>query len=425
MRSFKFMLIAALVLSMGTMAYAELQSVTTSGSLRIRGNTYDLDTMGDMSFVEQRTKLGVTADFTDDVSVFIEVDTYDAWGADFRSFYPTGVDMAAPGGDVNMYQAYINAANMYDTDLSLRVGRQELVFGSEFIFGNNDTSSFFTGLSYDALRLTYATDTWTLDGVWAKLAEGAIGDEFGDGDVDLYTLYASYLGLEDIVIDGYWAFIREENSTPAVGVMGGFLGVAAESDLHTIGARIAGTYGAFDFEGEAAFQFGDIETAAGDVDWEGWAIDMELGYTFDASYQPRIFLGFAFLEGPDSTDAGFNRVFSDVEYSEFLANTDLSNFWMINGGVSMQPTESTELALVISYFQADEDGPMGDDDLGVELGLYGTYHYSEDLIFNAGYAHFFGDEALGDAYVAGNGTATVFADDDDLDYLFIETMISF
>jgi hypothetical protein len=299
--------------------------------------------------------------------------------------------------------------------------------------GNNDTASGFNGLSYDALRLTYATDTWSLDAFWAKLAEGSPADDFGDGDVDLYGIYASYTGLEDIVLDGYWLWIHEDDTAPAVGVIGGSFGPLAgsEVDLHTIGARIAGTYGAFDFEGELAFQFGDIDLPAGsDVDFEGWAIDAEVGYTFDASYQPRIFLGTAFMEGPDSSDAGFNRMFSDVEYSEFLANTDLSNFWMVNAGVSMQPTESTELALVLSYFTADEDADMnGDgssnDDLGFEIGLYGTYHYSEDLVFNAGYAHFFGDDGLGDSPVMFNGTAPAFTDDDDLDYLFIETMISF
>ena len=55
---------------------AELQNVEVGGSVRIRGNYYDLDSLGDMSFVEQRTRLGVKSDFTDNVSTMIEFDYY-------------------------------------------------------------------------------------------------------------------------------------------------------------------------------------------------------------------------------------------------------------------------------------------------------------------------------------------------------------
>ena len=142
---------------MGATAFAELQNVEVGGSLRIRGNMYDMDddpgtvrtspyhwpfharvprTYVDTSFIEQRTRLNVKADFTDDVSAFIEVDSYDAWGEDFRSNYVTGVDgRAASGDDVEMYQAYIEARDMWGTPLMMRAGRQELSLGSEWLVG--------------------------------------------------------------------------------------------------------------------------------------------------------------------------------------------------------------------------------------------------------------------------------------------------
>ena len=50
MRLFKFTMIAMLVLCMSVGAYAELQSTSISGSLRIRGNNYKMDgLMGDMN----------------------------------------------------------------------------------------------------------------------------------------------------------------------------------------------------------------------------------------------------------------------------------------------------------------------------------------------------------------------------------------
>ena len=53
-----------------------------------------------------------------------------------------------------------------------------------------------------------------------------------------------------------------------------------------------------------------------------------------------------------------------------------------------------------------------DDDLGWELGLYGDYQYSEDLVFRAGWAHFFAGDGLNDnASVLGNGYFNFVGDD--------------
>ena len=200
MRSLQTMLIAAIIVGLGSSAYAELQNVQVGGSIRIRGNVFELDTLGDVSFVEQRTTIDVTADFTDEVSAFIELDSYDIWGEDFRSNYVTGVDFrAASGDDVELYQAYIEAREMWGTALRARIGRQEMSLGSEWLVGVNNASSIYQGLSFDGIRLTYATDVFSVDGFWTKLAE-RFGD-FGDNDVDFYGLYVSYTGFEDIVID--------------------------------------------------------------------------------------------------------------------------------------------------------------------------------------------------------------------------------
>ena len=78
--------------------HAELQNVEVGGSIRIRGNYYNFDSLTDMSWIEQRTRLNVKADFTSEVSAFIEFDYYSGWGDDFRSNYLTGADFRS-GGD--------------------------------------------------------------------------------------------------------------------------------------------------------------------------------------------------------------------------------------------------------------------------------------------------------------------------------------
>jgi hypothetical protein len=460
------------VLALGTVAaaQAELQNVEVGGSVRIRGNWYDFDDNifinggEEIANVEQRTRLNVKADFTDEVSVFIEFDSYENWGDNFRSNYITGVDGFA-GDDVELYQSYIEVNNAWGLPIRTRIGRQEVELGSEWLIGNNDTAAAFTGLSFDGIRTTYTADAFTVDLLSFKLSETF--NNFAEGDANLYAIYGSYIGLEDWQFDAYWMYVMEdEGDNGALTVAEGVFGAAAgDADLHTIGLRGAGTYGAFDLESEIAFQFGEIDVDNGgffgddDLDYDAFAFNLEAGYTFDITWTPRVYLGAAFFEGgdqgqtngffgDDDNDLSFNRLFSNWEYSEFIENTELSNSIIYRAGVSATPTEKISLLLAATYFEADEMGDNGgflwwndseDDTLGWELGLYGDYQYSEDLVFRAGFAHFFGDDGLHDnnfsnlnglgSFIHSDGSVDFFGQDDsddaDYNYLFWEAEISF
>ena len=472
MRSLKVLTVAALALATVVSVQAELQNVEVGGSIRIRGNYYDFDDNlainngGEITNVEQRTRLNFKADFTDDVSVFIELDAYNNWGDSFRSNYITGVD--APGGnEVDLYQAYIEVNNAWGLPVRTRMGRQEIELGSEWLIGNQDASSVFTGLSFDGIRSTYATDMFSVDAFSLKLSETF--NDFTEGDVNFYGIYASYLGMEDWQFDLYWLFLHEEEAASFTGAPVAsaiFGGNTEEVNIHTIGLRGAGTYGAFDLESEVAFQFGEVDRRRigffgnNDLDYDAWAFNLEAGYTFDMTWTPRVYLGAAFFEGADNNNNGFfgnnnndlafNRIFSNWEYSEFLENTALSNAIIYRAGISASPTEKISLLLALAYFEADEEvpgnrflwwGSDADDELGWELGLYADYQYSEDLVFRAGFAHFFGDDGLGDGnFVTANGLGQFFhvernngfnlfgnndGDDADYNYLFWEAEISF
>jgi len=437
------------------------------------------------SFVEQRTRLGVTADFTNDVSAYIEFDAYNLFGEGFRSDFITGSDTFSSTNDVQLYQSYIEAREMWGFPLMARIGRQELAFGSQWLVGTNDTNSFFTGVSFDGIRLQYATDQFSVDAFWTKLAENSDIEE--DGDVDFYGVYASYLGLEDITFDAYWLWLRdarEFNDTNLIAPFEAIEDAFGRDDfdttsIHTFGLRGAGTYGNFDFEAEGAYQTGDAGGAIGstfrpfgvfgddDLDLDEWGVNVEVGYTFDMQWTPRVYAGFAYFSSDDERDisftewlnpfdepegsTAFNRLFSNWEYSEFLdLNGNMSNFWVARGGVSASPTETVDVLLSVSYFSAvDEfDRPISvslggfdvpvapalsflteesDDELGWEVGLYLTYAYSEDLEFEVGYARFFNGDGLEDGnFTGGNGLFFQgTTDDDDLNYAYFQTKISF
>lgn len=433
-------------------ATAELQQVEVGGSLRIRGNYFNMDSLGKYSFIEQRTRLNVKADFTDDVSAFIEFDYYNMWGEDFRSNYLTGADFRSSqfnDNDVALYQAYIRADNLWGTPLSLRVGRQEFRLGNAFFIGTQESSAFFYGMSYDAILLTYAHEQFVLNAVTAKTFE-RYGDFMKD-DADLYGVYFSYIGIEDVSLDAYWLYARDRV---------GALGNDDDIHLHTVGLRGAGVVNNFDFDVEGAYQFGSVHgipnpwfrvfNREADVDFDEFGVNAELGYTFDVSWQPRVFGRFAYLGGgsPDRSwwsndfDMPFIRLCSDLKYSEFFDNdprspfkASLSNVFFYSLGLQAAPTEALQLKLVGAYFEVDKRAAdMGrwfwrnraGKSLGWELGVYADYHYSEDLTVRAGYAHFFGKRGLERNNFLASGLQPWGGDRrDDYDYLFIETEIRF
>lgn len=474
------LLIVAATIALAVPAFAELQNVVVGGSIRIRGNWFDMgntnatlvgrvwanhapanvwalgSTTSD-KFAEERTRLNVRADFTDNVSAFIELDSYSKWGEDFRSNYLTGVDYRPSGlNSVEVYQAYIEAKEMWGTALKARIGRQELKFGSGFVLGSGDRAPYFTGLSFDAIRLTYATDQFSVDAFAAKLAEQS--PKFEDGDIDLYGIYASYLGIENITLDAYALMIRDAANN-AIGDPRTGIAVGGAMDTYTFGLRGAGTVGAIDFDAEVAYQLVNWDKGSNDVDGDGdndlagfpkidtsadlFAGNLEVGYTFDTTWTPRVFVAGAYLDGDKgkfdaatgtftSKPCTFNRLFSDVSYSKILdgginPGVRLTNIWTAAAGVSAVPTESVKLQLSGAYLSTVEDFGAGST-LGWELDASAVYNYTQDLAFKAGYSHLFaddlGDAAKGAVMASGFDHANVKLVDD-INYFYLETKLSF
>ena len=446
---------------------------------------YRWNTKGEShKFVEQRTRLHVAADFTDNVCAFIEFDSY-WWGEDFRSDYITGADSRAnTANDVEVYQAYIEAGDFLGMEgLRLRIGRQELALGNQWLVGPKDFGQWFVGRSFDAIRLTYATDMMSLDAFWSKLVERTLLEE--DADVDLYGLYASLKPVEDMTLDAYWLYTRDArsiNDTNFIAPLEWIEDAVGVDDydvteLHTVGMRVSGVTGGFDYEMEAAYQFGEADQYGfnfkpflyGDngAEFDAWGCNIEFGYTLPSKWNPRLFAGYTFYEGADNRDqswtewvnpfdrpessVSFNRLFSNSFASGFFdLNNDLSNCHIFRAGTLMHPTEQVHLFFELAYFLVDEpfDLPayftvgkaripiapalpfldtQADPELGWQTHIGIIYNYTQDLKFELHWAHLFSGDGLEDgSYFGRNGT--VFgggSDSDDADFIAFETQVKF
>mgnify|MGYP005838657245 CR=1 FL=1 len=271
-----------------------------------------------LAFLEQRTRLYVRTDFTLEVTAFIESDSIHTWGDHFRSDYVTGADRRGDSSDdMEPYQAYIEVEELFGLPVRLRIGRQEMEFGSGWLVGADPGPDPFVGLSFDAVRLTITREPFVVDVWWSKLADRSPLEQ--DGDIDFLGLYATFQrnngqmgskGFGSFECDLYWMYLRaarswSDSNGPAlfewIEDLSGFDDYGV-THMHTVGARCAGAGNAWDWEVEAAHQFGDADAVGflfrpvggvyGDARarFNSWAGHAEVGYTFPKSWTPRAFL---------------------------------------------------------------------------------------------------------------------------------------
>ncbi len=502
--AFKHVLVFLLTWALASTAMAELQSVEVGGSIRIRGrhwdnnysrsfigtgtpryvgynfaarplgpfgllSRFDFDSRGeDFTFVEQNTRLYVKADFSDDVGSFVEFESFGTWGSDFRSNYITGQD-GTDAPDLKLYQAYIETRNTVGLPLRARVGRQEMKLGKGWLVGDSITPAL--GFVFDGIRLTYQQNDLTIDAWSHKLAE----NNAGDNDVDFYGLYGTYSGLENLSVSAWWMLVRDGATAtdttlgPGAEWLESYLGRDDYDPtyLNTVGLRFWGNLGAFDYDWELAYQFGDADSVGAlfrpltygdnDAEFDAFGTDLILGYTLDRTWQPRIYVGGAYYEGEDNRDfrwgdrlfgglrgtessISFNRLFSDYGYGLLLdINSELSNFWQFRAGVDVKPTEKISGGLRVAYYEsvAPFDTPVipglapwtreNDDSLGWTTFLWSKYQYSPDLSIAVIWEHLF----TGDGLAQGNFFSrnalefTGGTDNEDANYLHFNIYIKF
>ena len=440
----------------------------------------------DLHFVEQRTRLHLKADLADNVNAFIEFDANESWGGDFRSDYRTGADLTADSSDdVEVYQAYVEANEMFGQPLTLKIGRQEMSFGSGWLIGTNPFSDPFTGLSFDAVRLTYSGESYAVDAWWSKLQDRASLEE--DGDIDFYGAYLTCTAIENMEFNAYWMYVRDAQRQTQTWLDWPMEYLVQRlkfdnyepTNLHTVGLRTAGKVAAFDWEFEAAYQFGNADALGalftpadggyGDSNalYDNWAGQFTVGYTFEeVRFSPRVYLHGEYYGGEDNravtfwewvnpfhhskASVSFNRLFSDYETHSFLDGSGMTNYYNLQAGVDLAITEKIEFSFYATCAQAVEsfDWPLnlrmgywhvpivpelsfltreGSNDLGWELDFIFKYAYSEDLSFEVGASHFWPGDAIRDGVFTENNGTTLMGGTgkDGGDYLYVMTRIDF
>lgn len=460
-----------LVAAFSVSAVAELQQVSVGGEIRIRGRYYanaweeerplprriadnllpwrPIGPTGTMSKFKWNSRgkdwtryetsvlLNVKAEFTDDVSAFFELYDFHIWGEEFRSNYLTGADSRANNVDFTiMNQAYVELGNLFNQPLQLRVGRQNLHFGGGWLLSRMMTSSQY--IAFDAIRATYAPGDFTIDAFASKLDDHY---RYFKDSVNLYGLYSTYTGIPEASMSLYWLYVRDSTDIPRYEstALGRWVNNRrgldyGSTNLHTLGYRLFGGTGGFDYNLDMAYQWGDANHLGslfkpagrffGDTraKYDNFAVDATLGYTFkETSWQPRLFVQGVVFSGEDNRDisfgdwlnpfykpkasVSFNRLFTDKNYMPTgNDNSWISNFMQLSAGVEVKPTEKLLLHVHVAkdWVYAPFKHPKSirfagqrmlvapslsfwtdsaSRDLGWEITAFARYNYSPDLWF--------------------------------------------
>ena len=309
-------------------------------------------------------------------------------------------------------------------EATVRAGRQELQYGSGRLVDVREGPN--VRRTFDAARAILEARDWRVDGLAARprAVEPGVFDDEANDDQALWGVYAT--GGRELLpagrLDLYYLGFRDD--------AGVFEQGAAEETRHSIGARVWGESGAWDWNWEAVFQFGSF----GDGEIRAWTLASATGRTWtDLPWRPRVGVSANIASGdrdPDDADLQtFNPLFPRGNYFSEAAVLGPRNFVNIQPSLTVSPAERWSVTADVNAFWRLEtedgvyapsgqlvraSGGSGERFVGTSASLAVTYSVSDHLSLGAIYTHF----AAGD-FIEATGPS------DDIDFIELTATFRF
>jgi hypothetical protein len=268
-------------------------------------------------------------------------------------------------GPFDLRQGYIRLGGTENVPLSLKVGRQELIYGDERLIGASDWDN--VGRTFDAAKLRYDRKNWWVDAFVSHVVLPN-DNEFDQPNWDdwfsgVYGSTRSLVPKTELQLY-FLADNANANSPNHVTTYGKG---NSPRDIYTIGSRfqtLPGQLNGWDLNGEFAGQFGDFEYAAGTpgvingqrLNQLAYATHIEGGYTFaKPDIKPRLALGFDYASGDGNTNDHSHNTFVNLYPTnhkfygamDFLSWQNLLDPYL---KASIAPVKNLSLALTYNAF---------------------------------------------------------------------------
>jgi len=329
-------------------------------------------------FQRYRSRLGATLSPTKD----IDFDVRFTW--EFRNWCEPEGRRHFDGDEVVLDYFNVKWKNLFGLPATLTVGRQDIILEDGWLVLDGTPLDGSRTIFFDAARLQVELkDIKTSINLIYIDQHSDLSDRckpFNDRDKAVIEqdevgaiLYVANKSLKDIELDAFYMY---KNNTPE-------LANGDDSDLHTFGARIAGSIGEhWQYRGTIAQQLG--HRFGNDVCALG--ANTRLTYLFNDKWKNQLRVGYEFLSGDDpgtNTDEHFDLLwgrwpqFSELYVYSFINETrvaDVTNLHRVGFGWTADPTDKIQLCADYHLLFADENtrrgvaGPMLFSDSGCFRG---------------------------------------------------------
>jgi hypothetical protein len=288
-------------------------------------------------YVQQMVRLGIGYDLSPDLNFYFELIDSRTWGGNGTTGIGNGGNIDAlnqNGGNstfsstLGVRAAYVLVRNLASVQgLSMKAGRQYIVFGSQSLFGHFDWSN--TGYSHDGVMFQYSTKAFDSHFGWIRTAEtdlaqaapvGSVGNNVagsqtgnGNADGNMFIFYNQIKSVPAFLIEPYYIYYKNglggqpADFSAAANNQGLGTPKHPNQTRHMIGNRFEMREGNFDAQNEISYQFGAMGDNGGanagtgnekNLHINAWATRSWIGYTFyQSDWKPRLAFNFDYASG--------------------------------------------------------------------------------------------------------------------------------
>ncbi len=341
----------------------------------------------------------------------------DVWYKDWVRVYAEFISAteegqsAAPGPyDINRAD-FLNLfmdVKVFDLDnrpVYARVGRQELVFGSQRLVSNVDFLN--TRRTFQGVRATYRGENWDYDAWWARpVVVNPTQVDSWDLKQNFVGSWATYHPNKTDLVDLYYLYYDNQNHVALDGI------TRSPTILNTFGSRYFSNANRVLWDLEGAMQLGSVTSQ----NLVAGMATTGIGYHFkDAPMSPSTWLYYDYASGSQNPGHGadntFNQLFAfghnylgalDVVGRQNIQDISTQNFLYPTDWLTVQVQyhqlwlASAKDALYNSQGLAIRRSATGADgaDVGGILNFIFNFHLTANQDIQVGYGHLYGGTFL-------------------------------
>ena len=332
------------------------ESIELGGVVRSRSEVYDGRLFGspgpgDEDYILWRALAHADLRPDEDVRVFVQLGFHEQTGR-VRGPAPTDQNR------LDLHQAWAEARVAPET--RVRIGRQELAFGSARLVSTRDGPNIRR--AFDAGLLDHVSETFRIRAFVARPVDIDRGS-FDDGRDDSQLFGGVYVtrAFGRGGIDLYWFGLERENARFSAG--------KAREERHSFGARLYGKRASLDYDLEGVVQIGSF----GDADISAWTFASNTGWTIaGAPFSPRLGLKANITSGDhdpsDGTLGTFNPLFPNLSYFSDAAFLAPQNHIDIHPHATIPLAAGLEADLGLGWFWKTESADAVYRGPGIPVG---------------------------------------------------------